>query len=566
MTPIHTRAHTHNFGAGASCSTVQPHLIALFDSPMTQITDRLYNTDSLKQLEATTAAHTVQGDSVLMERAGLRAFEFMRELYSDLSPITVLCGAGDNGGDGMVLAREAKRRGHKVKVVCVSQPTSDDAIQAWHSMLAAGVKPVMSRSIKSLSDTGIIVDAIVGTGLMREPEGEVKRLIKLANRSKAMVMSLDCPSGMYANTGVVSENVIQADTTLTFIGLKPGFFCGGGPDVIGNLVLCPLGVSAASYDSVEPTMVRISAESVQSVIPQRAADTHKGQAGHVLVIGGDEGMGGAAKMCAEAALRCGSGLVSLVTHPAHAPAIMAAQPELMVQGVTPGEDISDKFERASVIALGPGLGQGAFGRYLFELAMTWCEAGRGDIVVDADGLNLLAEHPGRYARWVLTPHVGEAARLLDSSTETVSTDRLQALTDIQQRYGGTVVLKGAGTILTDGDQTWLCDQGNPGMATGGMGDVLTGVIAALIAQGVNRADAAQLAVWLHAKSGDECVERHGTLGLVASDVVPIIREQMNLLGSTSAAAVAPVQAEAANSVAAAATMAGQVTAGLRPSA
>lgn len=501
--------------------------------PMKDLKNRLFNTARLKELEATAAAHTVQGDSVLMERAGARAFELIRELYADLSPITVLCGAGDNGGDGMVLAREARRRGYRVSVVCVSPPTSDDAIQAWHTMLSSGVKPVMSRTVKGLPDQGIIVDAIVGTGLLREPEGEVKRLIMLANQSSAHVLSLDCPSGLYADTGVVSENVVAADSTLSFIGLKPGFFCGGGPDVTGQLVLCPLDVTEAAYDSVEPTMYRISANGVRDMIPSRLADAHKGQSGHVLVIGGDEGMGGAVKMCAEAALRCGSGLVSVLTHSAHAAAIMAARPELMVQSVTPGEDVSDKFEKASVIAIGPGLGRGAFGRYLFELAMTWCEAGRGDIVVDADGLNLLAEQPGRYARWVLTPHVGEAARLLEGTTEAVAVDRQQALSDMQKRYGGTVVLKGAGTIISDGERTWLCDRGNPGMASGGMGDVLTGVIAALIAQGVPRAKAAQLGVWLHARAGDECVARHGTLGLVASDVVPLVREQMNILGGTA---------------------------------
>jgi len=253
---------------------------------------------------------------------------------------------------------------------------------------------------------------------------------------------------------------------------------------------------------------------------------HKGDAGHVLVIGGDRGMPGAARMAGEAAYRAGAGLVILATHPEHAAQISAARPELMTYGVESAADLRPLFARADVIAIGPGLGGGEWGRVLFGAVLDT----RLPIVVDADALNSLAADPVMHDGWILTPHPGEAARLLGMSKEEVQADRFAAVREMVASYGGVCVLKGAGTLVASlyNGAIAVCDRGNPGMASGGMGDVLTGVIAGLRAQGLSSVDAARLGVWLHAAAGDDAAAT-GEIGLLASDLLPFIRARLNRL-------------------------------------
>jgi NAD(P)H-hydrate epimerase len=257
-------------------------------------------------------------------------------------------------------------------------------------------------------------------------------------------------------------------------------------------------------------------------LPPRARASHKGDYGHVLVVGGDHGMAGAVRLAGEAAARTGSGLVSIATRAAHAAVIAAACPELLCHGVECARDLRVLLQRASVVAIGPGLGQSAWAHDMLAAVLQM----RLPRVVDADALNLLAQEPMQCDHWVLTPHPGEAARLLGMTTKQVQADRLQAAQALQQRYGGVCVLKGAGTLVCTSESVAICEAGNPGMASGGMGDVLTGVIAGLLAQGLSLVDAACAGVYIHAKAGDRAAQE-GERGLLASDVLPHLRKLVN---------------------------------------
>jgi NAD(P)H-hydrate epimerase len=268
---------------------------------------------------------------------------------------------------------------------------------------------------------------------------------------------------------------------------------------------------------------RIGGDLVRSALSPRKRNAHKGDFGHVLVIGGAAGMPGAVRLCGEGALRCGAGLVSIATDPAHAAFLTANRPELMCVGVESAQDLQPLLERATTIALGPGLGSNDWSQLMFDAAL---QSGL-PLVVDADALNLLAEKDERRDDWVLTPHPGEAARLLDTNSDAIQADRSGALASLRQKYGGTVVLKGSGTLVSSHDgPDWLCSAGNPGMASPGMGDVLTGIVAAMRAQGLPPERAAVVAVEIHARAGDAAAEA-GQRGLLASDLLQELRVWVN---------------------------------------
>lgn len=264
---------------------------------------------------------------------------------------------------------------------------------------------------------------------------------------------------------------------------------------------------------------------VKLFISPRPRDAHKGLFGHVLVIGGDYGMAGAVRMTGEAAARVGAGLVSVATRPEHIAAVVATRPELICHGIQQTNELTQLLQRATVIALGPGLGQSDWSQALFAYSVT----AKQPKIVDADALNLLAQQPQQRTDWILTPHVGEAARLLNCTTAEIQHDRLAAAQALQNKFKGVIVLKGAGTIVIGPDhQPTICQAGNPGMASGGMGDVLTGVIAGLVAQGLSWLQAAELGVYLHATAGDLAAQAMGERGLLATDLMSYLHKQVNL--------------------------------------
>ena len=460
---------------------------------------------------------------VLMCRAGEAALGLLGEAWPDARELLVLCGAGNNAGDGYVMARLARQAGWRVTVSALTDPAAlrGDAAQAWRDFAAAGGqhRPFDPALLQAPS---VVVDALFGTGLDRDVGGACADCIAALNACGKPVLSLDLPSGLHADSGAVMGVAVRATRTLTFVGLKSGLFLGAGPDHVGALSLATLGLTVPSAIGA-PLMTRIGAVQVAEALPRRRKAAHKGEQGRVLVIGGGAGMPGAARLAAEAALRVGAGLVTVATLPANVPAIVSARPEIICHGVESESAVRALLAAADVVAVGPGLGQSDWARGLFEAALA---AGK-PLVVDADALNLLARTSRQGPRWVLTPHPGEAARLLGVEPSAVQADRLAAIRALVERFGGVTVLKGAcSLVLGPSGQTWLCDAGNPGMAVAGMGDVLTGTIAGLAAQSRDLERAAVAGTWIHARAGDLAAAR-GQRGMLASDLMEALRACVN---------------------------------------
>jgi ADP-dependent NAD(P)H-hydrate dehydratase / NAD(P)H-hydrate epimerase len=462
----------------------------------------------------------------LMTRAGHATLNALRHRWPAARSVAVFCGPGNNGGDGYVVARIARAQGLLAHVVAVADPAGlqGDARHAFEEFAAAGgsTEPWHASS-QALVAGDVVVDAIFGTGLARPVAGPAADCIDRINAANRPVVAVDIPSGLHADTGHVLGHAVRADLTVTFIGRKLGCYLADGPDHAGAIVFDDLAVPLATYDHCTPALQLLDESVVAAALPRRGRTAHKGLAGHVLVVGGAPGMGGAARLAGEAALRAGAGLVSVATHP-QSLSSLAARPELMTVALTEAADLEQALHRATIVAIGPGLGQSSWSRALFDLVL----ASHKPLIVDADALNLLAATPARREHWVLTPHPGEAARLLQSSAAAVQRDRCAALRELQARFGGTVVLKGAGSLVQGGGGAgWLCDRGNPGMAVAGMGDVLTGVIAGIAAQCGDIELAARAGVFVHASAGDRNAQSGGERGLLASDVIEQLRVGVN---------------------------------------
>ncbi|MFL6618051.1 MAG: NAD(P)H-hydrate dehydratase [Povalibacter sp.] len=452
---------------------------------------------------------------MLMTTAGEAALHALRSCWPAAQKVVILCGPGNNGGDGYVLARLARVQRLDVQVVPLSDPRElqGDALRAWQDFSTAGGR-TLEWSSDCLEGAELVVDAIFGTGLSRRLSEEMISRIARINECRAPIFALDIPSGLDADTGQIHGESIHAERTLSFLGLKLGFYLGEGPNCTGVVMFDDLDLPKDAFAHVPASAMRIGEDALARLLPRRRRTTHKGQQGHVLIIGGGIGMSGAARLAGEAALRVGAGLVTVATHPDNVAAVVTQRPELICKGVRQAEDLGPLISRADVIAVGPGLGQDEWAQALVSSIF----ASDLPMIIDADGLNLLAQSPCRGEHRILTPHPGEAGRLLGISNAQVQSDRLGAARAIVDRYGGTVVLKGAGTLVIERDQLpSICDQGNPGMASPGMGDVLTGVIAGIAAQTSQLANAARAGVLVHAMAGDMAARR-GERGMLASDL------------------------------------------------
>lgn len=492
---------------------------------MNRLPSELYRAEQIRELERIAIEELAIPATQLMERAGHAAFETLRQRWPWCRRLVVVCGAGNNGGDGYVVARLARQAGFSIKVAAVAEPRrlTGEAATAWQRAHAAGVE-IMPFEEAGLADAEVIVDALLGTGLSGNPSAAFRVVIEAINRAARPVLALDIPSGIDADSGAAKGAAVEASVTLTFIGLKRGLFTAAGPDHCGIVELVSLGLGAELFERISPAAQRLSLAQLLPGLGRRRRASHKGDFGHLLVVGGDCGMLGAALLASAAAGRTGAGRVSLATRRVHAPAVAAARPEVMAHGVETVGELLPLLQRADVVAIGPGLGQGAWGMAMFSRVME-C---RRPMVVDADALNLLAQEPLRRDNWVLTPHPGEAARLLGCSAAEIEADRFAAAAAIEASYGGVCLLKGAGTLVQDGSALpMVCGGGNPGMASGGMGDLLSGALGALLAQGLAVGDAARLGAALHAAAGDAAVQEGGERGLLASDLLPWLRTLVN---------------------------------------
>jgi len=494
--------------------------------------DRLYTAAESRTLDRVAIdIHGIPG-IVLMKRAGRAVFDTVTDHWPDARSLTIVAGRGNNAGDGYIVAGLALGRGLAVQLVQLGAPArlGGDAARARDWAVAAGVEiEVVDENAPTFEIGGdVIVDALLGTGVSGEVRGGFGRAIDAINASGRPIIAVDLPSGLCADTGRILGTAVRAAVTVTFIGVKRGLVTGDGPDCTGAVVFDDLAVPTAVGAAV-PGIEALHWDRLAPGLPRRPVTAHKRVSGHLLVIGGDLGMGGAVLLAAEAALRAGAGLVSVLTRPEHVAALLARRPEIMVRGFGDGphEDpvaVDTLLGRATALAVGPGLGRSDWSQALLGRAL----ATSLPIVLDADALNLIGTTGARPAgASVVTPHPGEAGRLLGLSTEAIQADRFAAARRLVQRLNAAVVLKGAGTVVDDGSHVGVCLHGNEGMASAGMGDVLTGVIGSLLAQGLQPAAAARLGTCLHSRAGDDAAVTGGLRGLIATDVIEALRGLTN---------------------------------------
>jgi NAD(P)H-hydrate epimerase len=484
----------------------------------------IYSIASVREIDRRAIEENDLSGYTLMQRAAAAAVQVARQQYPDAKRWQIICGPGNNGGDGYVVARLAAHDGIVASVVTLVDPDSlsGDAATAYQDFAAEG-GIVMPWAGELDAEADLLVDALLGSGLQRDVSGDYAVAVRAINEHPGVVQALDIATGINGDTGAVMGSAVKANITTTFVGLKAGLFLGEGPNFCGEISFADLDIPDACHAGLAALFTRIDERLLRALLPPRPRAAHKGDFGHVLVIGGGPGMAGAARLCGEAALRGGAGRVSIATHPEHAALITASRPELMCHGVADADSLAVLMRKADVLAFGPGLGQSEWAEQLFrvvaesELPAVW----------DADGLNWLASAPNVVENRIITPHPGEAATLLSMSTSEIQSDRPSAVAALAERYGGIAVLKGAGTLVSSGDGLpFISTSGNPGMAAPGMGDVLTGVIAAFVSQGLSLQDAALAGVESHARAGDLAAAA-GERGMLAGDLVDALRTVVN---------------------------------------
>lgn len=476
----------------------------------------IYRSQDIRQLEQAVFASGMASHA-LMYVAGVAAFDVLQQQWPHAKTIIVLCGAGNNGGDGYVVAYLAQQAGYQVQVWFSSPAKTADAQLMMHKAQAAGV--VIEAWQGQILKADVLVDALFGIGLNAPVTGIAEQMINAANRSASPILAIDLPSGIDADTGIVYGVAIQAQVTVCLVAYKLGLLTGEGTSYAGKVLLKQLDIADKFYTL--PNMVNYYHQD-KLIFNTRAKNSHKGEFGHVLVIGGDEGMGGAVMMAAEAALRAGAGRVTVATHPNHVAPLLSRCPEVMVQGILHPHQLLPLLANASVVVIGMGLGRHAWGQRLW-LAVQDCTQA---MIVDADALYWLAQQPYKKNNWVLTPHAGEAGRLLSVDSNSIQSARLSSVQQLVATYGGIALLKGAGSLVADEAGVDLCPYGNAGMATAGMGDTLAGIMAGLVAQfGLNRHAVTQ-AVVAHALAGDEAAKQ-GQRGLLATDLLAPLRRLVN---------------------------------------
>jgi NAD(P)H-hydrate epimerase len=487
---------------------------------MQQLPIKLYRAAQARELDQTAIQDYGIPGFELMCRAGNETFRHIQAHWPDAQSLAIFCGSGNNAGDGYIVAALAQTAGLAVCVYTLSDPEklNGDALSAYRHYQALHGK-IGPFQPEQTVDADLLVDALLGIGLDRPVTGRYAEAIKAINACPSPVIAVDIPSGLHADTGNVLGCAVKAAATVTFIGLKQGLFTGQAAEYCGEILYAPLAIPDAVFEGIAPSATRVT----QTPLARRDRCAHKGTCGHVLVVGGELGFLGAAKMAGEAALRVGSGLVSVATRPGHAGFMNLTRPELMCHGVETAAQLVVMLEKVDVVVIGPGLGQSAWANDLFDAALN---SGK-PTVVDADGLNLLAQKPSTKPDWILTPHPGEAARLLQCPTADIQQDRFAAVSMLQANYGGIAILKGAGTLIASDQGLAVSNTGNPGMASGGMGDVLAGVIASLLAQGLPFWEAAQQGVYIHGLAADLATQQEGERGLLASDLMPYLRQLVN---------------------------------------
>ncbi len=485
----------------------------------------LYQANEVRALDQYAIQSGISGLQ-LMKRAASASLDYLLEYFPSPEHITVVAGTGNNGGDGFLLAAQAAAKAIPVTVFIAGDRNKikNDALEALQYL---SERDVVITEQWQRPERGIIVDGLLGTGIKGTLSDSYQAIINDINHSELPVLALDIPSGLCSDTGVEQGEAIKADVTITFIGMKRGLVTGMGRTCAGVVTLAELDIEAAIFEQVPCSVSQLDLHDCLEWLPTRLPHQHKGCFGYAMLVGGDYGFGGACIMAAEMALRSGVGLAGAATRPEHVAALLSRSPEVMAIGVTSGQELEVHLDTPDAIGVGTGLGKSSWGEQLLQKVV----ATDKPLVLDADALNILSEgrvvNPINRGNWVLTPHPGEAARLLGITVNEVEADRFAAVSALQKRYGGVVILKGSGSLITDGEQIAVCPYGNVGMSSGGMGDILTGLITGLLAQGLSLYQAGCLALCLHSMAADNVAELEGATGMLATDLIDPVRELLN---------------------------------------
>lgn len=505
----------------------------------------LYRTTQVRELDRIAIEDIGIAGFDLMKIAATSVFKNLIKKWPQTRRLLVFAGAGNNGGDGYIVSVLAKEAGLGVDLIQIAESTQLKGAAELAFNLAKSKNIAMhlyceSSRVKETDHAHtVVVDALLGTGITRPVSGDYKLAIEKINAMDCPVIAIDIPSGLNGDSGRQMGLAVEADITVSFIGMKQGLLTAEGRDHAGEIVFDDLGLPEHIYkEKAAPIVevIRIDINDVPRMIAPRRESSHKGNHGHVVVIGGDYCFGGAALMAAEAAQRSGAGLVSLITRTQHRPAILSRRPELMVLGTEDSEqDIGTLLGKASTIVVGPGLGGNEWSKKLLQKALSAQQAHGIPLIIDADGLRLLSdraisEKAIKRSNWILTPHPGEAASLLNCSVDEIQSDRFTAIRKLSKIWGGVCLLKGSGSLIHQdaaNGEIYLCTEGNAGMASGGMGDVLCGIVGSLVGQGLDLKDALCCAVCIHGEAADLALENGGKRGLLATDIYPYVRQLVN---------------------------------------
>lgn len=486
----------------------------------------LVTSEEMKRYDNNTIEKIGIPGMVLMERAALKVMELIREVNEARNTtdtgVLIMAGMGNNGGDGLALARLLAEQGYQVTVWCVGE-TSKSSLQWQQQREILRNFPVKISSNVPQSEYDILVDALFGVGLSREVTGSFLEAIRYFNQLPGYKIAVDIPSGLDADTGSVLGDAVKADVTVTFGFCKRGLVLYPGCEYAGKVITAEIGIGEQSFFWENPTMFYYD-EPMKDLMPKRIQNGNKGTFGKVLAIAGSMNMAGAAILAAKAAYRTGAGMVKVITPPENRVVIQETLPEALLGTM---EDLETSLEWADVVLIGPGMGKGEDAYFCLHSILQKKEI---PILIDADGLNLLAEHKEletllseRTGETILTPHVGEFSRLTGETIPVLKTDLAAFGKQWSEKLNAVIVLKDARTFICKGENPICVNlRGNSGMATAGSGDVLAGIIAGLWAQKKDAYEVACVGVSLHAAAGDEAAKRIGEYGLMAGDIIESI--------------------------------------------
>lgn len=476
----------------------------------------------------------------LMENAGSAAARLIRDNYElDSKKVVIVCGKGNNGGDGYVIARKLIENKALVRVVSVGAPSTPSAAEMASKAFSLNIRPIDFKSYPELctqyiADADIVVDAVFGTGFKGEPEGIHRDVIIAINNSKAQKVAVDVPSGMYSDKGLTEGLFVYADMTVTFAAYKPCHLLYPSADYCGRVIVTSIGMPDEAFECVDPIMQVVTEQAVAAALPVRTSGFHKGDCGTAGLLCGAKGYAGAAVIAGKASVKSGAGIVNMIIPESIYSIVGTSLPEAVctvLDNVEPDtvrddicEKIIDTFDRCTAGLIGCGLGQSKQAKYTLSEIMKSCSI---PLVLDADGINLLCDSIELIKQYtndvIITPHPKEASRLLGCTVEDVQRDRLGSAKRLAEITGAVSVLKGAKTIIAlPTGSVYIVTDGNPGMATAGTGDMLAGIITAFLAQGMSAADSAVCGVKIHALSGDIAVKETSVLSLTPTDMINIL--------------------------------------------